>query len=165
VRVPGIVISAYTKKGTVIGDDPNDPSTVFDHTSVLATVEKRFGLNSLTNRDAKAKTVDVAINLDTPRLSSSEALAILPDPAHDSAVDDPVTVTDIPASAGPGAPLSQNQKTMAALALACELAISKPEYHSALIGNHQKLVEQKNAADYISKVENKILSRRADAQK
>ncbi len=44
VRVPAIVVSAYTDKGTIIGDDPNEPSTVFDHTSVLATVEKRFGL-------------------------------------------------------------------------------------------------------------------------
>ena len=52
VRVPAIVVSAYTAKGTIIGDDPGDPATVFDHSSVLATVEKRFGLAPLTKRDA-----------------------------------------------------------------------------------------------------------------
>jgi hypothetical protein len=49
---------------------------------------------------------------------------------------------------------------MAALALACELKITPPTYHAALISNHQKLVEQKDAADYIQKVEDKIVSRR-----
>ena len=50
---------------------------------------------------------------------------------------------------------------MAALALACELKITAPTYHAAIISNHQKLVEQKDAADYIQKVEDKIVSRRA----
>jgi hypothetical protein len=50
---------------------------------------------------------------------------------------------------------------MAALALACELQITPPIYHAALISNHQKLVEQKDAADYIQKVEKKVASRRA----
>ena len=59
----------------------------------------------------------------------------------------------IPASAGGGAPLSSNQKTMAALALACDMAITDSKYHSALIGNHQKLVEQNDAATYIDTVE------------
>jgi len=49
---------------------------------------------------------------------------------------------------------------MAALALACELQITPPTYHAALISNHQKLVEQKDAADYIQKVEDKVISLR-----
>ena len=32
IRVPGIVISAYTPAGLVIGTDPADPTTMFDHT-------------------------------------------------------------------------------------------------------------------------------------
>lgn len=53
------------------------------------------------------------------------------------------------------APLSVNQKTMAALALACDMK-SNPNYSAALNSNFQRLVEQKDAADYIQKVEQKI---------
>jgi phospholipase C len=165
VRVPGIVVSAYTAKGTIIGDDPNNPATVFDHSSVLATVEKRFGLAPLTKRDGAANTLEVAINLAAPRLLPTEALTALPSPATDASVAvaaDPAGIF----AADPKAPLSANQKTMAALALACELQITPPDYHAALISNHQKLVEQKDAANYIQKVEDKVISlRRAPPDK
>jgi phospholipase C len=80
VRVPAIVITAYTKPGTVIGSSASDPATIFDHTSILRTVEARFGLPSLTNRDAAANTLDVVLNLDTPRY---DAPGILNDPSND----------------------------------------------------------------------------------
>ncbi|HZL41784.1 MAG TPA: alkaline phosphatase family protein [Verrucomicrobiae bacterium] len=161
VRVPALVISAYTAKGTVIGTDPNDPSTVFDHTSVLATVETLFGMKPLTKRDAQANTLEVAMNQAAPRLSPQEALTTLPAPAADAAAA-PANPADIFAAA-PQAPLSTNQSTMAALALACDLKMTRPEYHAALISNHQKLVEQKDAADYIQSVESKVAARRAAA--
>jgi len=74
LRVPAIVISAYTKKGTVIGVNPNDATTIFDHTSILATVEARFGLQPLTGRDKAANTLDVALNLDSPRTDAPMSL-------------------------------------------------------------------------------------------
>lgn len=77
IRVPALVVSAYTQKGTVIGSDPADPATIFDHASVLATVEARFDLAPLTARDKAANTLAVALNLDTPR---SDAPLTLPDP-------------------------------------------------------------------------------------
>jgi phospholipase C len=157
VRVPAIVVSAYTPKGTVIGADPIDRSTVFDHTSVLATVEKRFTLTPLTRRDAAANTLDVALNSPSVR---ADAPTALPDPAPDSAVSGPADVTKLFA-ADPRAPLSTNQKAMAALALACDLATTSPDIHAALVSNHQKLVEQADAADYIKTVEGKIVSRRS----
>jgi hypothetical protein len=49
---------------------------------------------------------------------------------------------------------------MAALALAVEMEITKPEYHAALISNHQKLVEQGDTANYIQTVEEEVLTRR-----
>ena len=78
VRVPAIVISAYTQKGTIIGSDPKDSKTMFDHTSILATVEKRFGLPSLTARDKAANLLDVALNLDQPRSDAPAKLAVSP---------------------------------------------------------------------------------------
>jgi phospholipase C len=74
IRVPAIVVSAYTKKGTIIGTDPEDPSTIFDHTSILATVEARFNLPPLTGRDKVANTLDVALNLDVPRTDAPTSL-------------------------------------------------------------------------------------------
>ena len=160
VRVPAIVVSAYTARGTIIGDDAADLSTLFDHSSVLATVEKRFGMAALTKRDAAANTLEIALNLETPRLSPADALTGLPNISSDAAVAG-ATDPNVIFAANPKAPLSTNQQTMAALALACEMRITDdPNYHPALISNYQKLVEQKDAADYIQKVENQITSRR-----
>lgn len=160
VRVPAIVVSAYTAKGTVIGVDANEPSTIFDHTSVLATVEKRFGMKPLTQRDGAANTLEIALNATLPRLSAEDAPINLPDISQDAAAAKAVDPGGIFA-ASPQAPLSANQKTMTALALACEMKISDPAYHAALISNHQKIVEQKDAADYIQNVEQVIQGRRA----
>jgi len=162
VRVPAVVVSAYTGKGTIIGADPAEAATVFDHSSVLATVEKRFGLQPLTKRDAAANTLEVAINLSAPRLLPTEAPAQLPDPATDAAVTGAVDPAQVFA-ANAKAPLSTNQQTMAALALACELKTTPPDYHAALISNYQKIVEQKDAADYIKKVDEKIVAQRGAA--
>jgi hypothetical protein len=58
------------------------------------------------------------------------------------------------------APLSENQKSMLALALACDLKVSDPSQHEALCRRHNGIKRQKDAADYIHEVENKIHSRR-----
>ena len=81
VRVPAIVISAYTQKGTLIGADPADPATTFDHASILATVAERFGLVPRTQRDQNANTLEVVLNLDQPR---NDAPLTLPDPGLDT---------------------------------------------------------------------------------
>lgn len=44
-----------------------DGATPFDHTSILATVEHRWGLAPLTRRDAAAPDVAAALSLPTPR--------------------------------------------------------------------------------------------------
>jgi len=160
VRVPALVVSAYTAKGTVIGDDPATPATKFDHTSVLATVEKLFGLAPLTNRDGKANTLEAAINAASPRLSPAEALTQLPEPALDGLVAGAADPANI-AAAADKAPLSTNQQTMADLALACEMKMTPSNLHPALISNHQKIVEQKDAADYIQSVEAKVAGGRS----
>ena len=80
VRVPTVVVSAYTQKGTVIGNDPNDKTTMFDHTSILATVEARFGLPALTARDKAANTLAIAVNLDNPRGDAPTQLQAQPLP-------------------------------------------------------------------------------------
>lgn len=66
-RVPGIVVSPYAKPHHV-------SSIVYDHTSMLATVERKFNLAALTLRDANANdlfdTIDFgALAAGTPTFS------------------------------------------------------------------------------------------------
>jgi phospholipase C len=56
-RVPGIVVSAYAKRNHV-------SSIVYDHTSVLATVEHKWNLAAMTLRDANANHLFDTIDLD-----------------------------------------------------------------------------------------------------
>jgi len=73
VRVPAVVISPYVRRGTIWPDavkgatPPADLGAPFDHTSVIATVRKCFGLGAaLTQRDAVAPDLAPVLALDTP---------------------------------------------------------------------------------------------------
>jgi phospholipase C len=70
VRVPAIIVSAYTPEGTIL-------NTTFDHTSALSTVVNRFGLpaGKLGNRQAAAP--DVAEALRSP-VARTDRAPILP---------------------------------------------------------------------------------------
>lgn len=70
VRVPALVISAFTKKGLI-------DHTTYDHTSMLATTEKIFNIRNLTNRDKAANNYLHLFQLDTPR---TDAPVTLPNP-------------------------------------------------------------------------------------
>lgn len=71
VRVPALVISPYTKKGVI-------DHTTYDHTSMLATIERLFGMNNLTNRDKAANDFLHLLSLASPR---TDAPTTLPDAA------------------------------------------------------------------------------------
>jgi phospholipase C len=78
VRVPLIVISPYT-----MGHDVSH--TVYDHTSLLRFIEVRFGLPSLTNRDAQARPLLDFFDFSHPDLLTPPALPPAPiDAAHAS---------------------------------------------------------------------------------
>lgn len=65
LRVPTVLISPWIEAGTVYRVD--EGSMPFDHTSILATLEKRFGLSHLTDRDKHAPDVGSVLTLDKPR--------------------------------------------------------------------------------------------------
>ena len=68
VRVPAIVVSPWIPKGTIA-------STVYDHTSILATVRDVFGLGrSLTQRDAQANTLLSLLTETAPRADAPMTL-------------------------------------------------------------------------------------------
>jgi phospholipase C len=61
VRVPAVVASPYTKPSSV-------SDVIHDHTSVLATIERKWNLPALTYRDANANTVLDLIDPRSPAL-------------------------------------------------------------------------------------------------
>jgi phospholipase C len=80
VRVPAVLVSPLISAGTVFRVPAG--SMPLDHTSVLKTVETRWGLPSLTRRDAAAPDVGGALTLETPR------------------TDDPLAGVTVPVSSG-----------------------------------------------------------------
>jgi len=69
VRVPAVLVSPYIPKGTV-------DHTEYDHTSVLASLTKRFGLpGKLSQRVARAATFEHNLSLAAPRTDAPLSVA------------------------------------------------------------------------------------------
>ncbi len=64
-RVPTVLVSPLIEAGTVFRVP--ESATPLDHTSILATVEHRFSLPSLTRRDAAAPDVGAVLTLSDAR--------------------------------------------------------------------------------------------------
>lgn len=80
VRVPTVLVSPLIAPGTVFRVPQG--STPFDHTSILKTVETRWGLPSLTARDAAAPDVGAVLTLSTPRTDDPLLGVVVPSAAE-----------------------------------------------------------------------------------
>ncbi len=65
VRIPAILISPWIPKGSVFRVEEN--GTPIDHTSVLATLEEKYGIAPLTERDKAAPHLGDALSLSEAR--------------------------------------------------------------------------------------------------
>ncbi|HUA79848.1 MAG TPA: alkaline phosphatase family protein [Dyella sp.] len=74
-RVPTLLISPLIPAGSVVRASGDTP---FDHTSILKTVELRWGVPALTARDAAAPDVSAALSLATPRTDDPLAGVAVP---------------------------------------------------------------------------------------
>ena len=72
VRVPALVISPHVPKGVI-------DHTVYDHTSILRTVEALWNMKPLTDRDRAANDLFPLLSLASPR---TDAPLTLPSPAR-----------------------------------------------------------------------------------
>jgi phospholipase C len=88
-RVPAVVISPLIEKGVI-------DHTVYDHASIPATIERLFGLKTMTKRDAAASDVRHLLSRSTPR---SDAPTSLPNPAPSGWVCKRVDPFDLVSSA------------------------------------------------------------------
>jgi phospholipase C len=160
VRVPTILVSAYTERGTVIGSNPTDPATIFDHCSIPATVRKRYRLQPLSNRERNANTVDVALNRTTPR--DADAPKTLP------AVRPPRLARGARPSfrltASAAKQLTKDQEAFLALAAALDREITpvRPRTFAAVSEVHRTPAQ---AAAYAARVQAKALALRKQPPK
>ncbi len=106
VRVPAVLVSSYIPKGAI-------SSETYDHTSLLAAVERRFNLPPLGHRDAQANSFEAILSLDAPRSDT---------PAH-------ITPPSVSSGAAALAGLSEFQ--LALLDLADSLPGSHPPWLQA----------------------------------
>ena len=81
VRVPTIVVSPLIKKGVI-------DHTSYDHTSLLATVERLMGLTNLTERDKAANDFLHLFNLDSARTDTPSTLPDIPESGFSSCDDE-----------------------------------------------------------------------------
>ena len=76
VRVPAVLVSPLIQAGTVFRVPAG--STPIDHTSILKTVQQRWGLPSLTARDAAAPGFGGVLTLTAPRTDDALAGVTVP---------------------------------------------------------------------------------------
>jgi phospholipase C len=127
VRVPAVLVSPLIAPGTVFRPSGTVP---LDHTSILKTVETRWGLPPLTARDAAAPDVGDVLDLAQPR------------------TDDPLAGVTVPASAvaNPvaGTP-SHIQQTFAQLVSALPVNDTQGQTHAGM----PALTTEQDYHDYI----------------
>lgn len=115
VRVPTVLVSPLIAAGTVFR---TASATPFDHTSILATLEARFGVPSLTQRDAAAPNVGGVLTLQKLR------------------TDDPLSGVKVPTSAVLPPVSAKPDKFETAIA---EAAQDLPIHDTAGNGHHHEV--------------------------
>ncbi len=165
VRVPAIVISPLIRANVV-------DHTVYDHTSLLATVENLYGLQPLTNRDAQANTLNHLLSLSSPR---TDAPSTLPDPPNSGfrCEDDPPAMAGSSGNA-PGDNLKDQTSGDDSISLT-QLAFMHiaflRDYHSTLLPRKEavirrflKIKTRAQARQYIESVRRRVPNIRPSTQ-
>ena len=83
VRVPAVLISPLIEQGKVC-------NTIFDHTSIIKTATKRWGLPSLTRRDAAATDLSEVLTLTEPRTDTPD-IKLNPPPPFEGCTANPLS--------------------------------------------------------------------------
>jgi phospholipase C len=142
VRVPAVVVSPWIAAHTV-------DHTVYDHSSVPATIERLFGLPALTARDAAANDVTPLFTEARPRTDAPATLNNPAPPAARAAID-PQT-----AQAKPSEPIPESGSLPGFLQIMLktdlELSTTAQERDEAL-ARHAAVTTRGDARSYINYV-------------
>ena len=141
VRVPAVIVSPWVPKGKV------DP-TLYDHTSILATLRTKLGLKHLTERDRQANDLWDLLSEPAPR---SDIPAVLPDPVKPPARDAAPTVPpdDLPL------PRSGNMIGFLHVLLKAEIELAEKSGERAvadIVADFHQMTTHAHASDYVAKM-------------
>jgi phospholipase C len=149
VRVPAVVVSAYTPAHTI-------DHTRYDHSSIPATISFLHGFRHLTGRDTNMENVLKLVMLDTPR---NDAPTQLPQPVIVTIDPSPIVAA---AAASPTDPIDYgNLPGFIYIGLRFDLDLSPPEQHAAIIARVRGIQTRADAKEYLDGVRAKVRS--ADA--
>jgi phospholipase C len=152
VRIPAVIVSPLIPRNLV-------DHTVYDHASVLATVEELFGLPPLTERDRKAATFSHLLSLGAAR---GDAPATLPNPAVSGVqgceelaalADTEVWTADAPAAA---TPVDGTTVGILGVALRRHLQATPPEDHEQVVEQFRTIRTRRDAHRFLRQTRAKI---------
>ena len=152
VRIPAVIVSPLITKGTI-------DHTLYDHASVLATIENIFGLQPLTERDKHANTFKHLFSLVTPR---TDAPALLPEPANSGIhCEDDIEVaarrtSEVRATPETTAPVDPSLQGFLHVAFLRDLHASPPEERERLATKYANIDSKLDAHQYMEEVHQKI---------
>jgi phospholipase C len=153
VRVPTVIVSPLIPKGLI------DP-TIYDHTSVLATMESIFGLQPLTERDTHAQTLDHLFSLATPR---TDAPTTLPAPAQsgircpgDPGASAASTLLVTPDAALTAEPVPSSLQGFLHVAFLRDVQASPLEEHASRTARYLRIQTHLEAHHYLEEVRQKV---------
>jgi phospholipase C len=142
VRVPAVVVSPWIAAHTV-------DHTVYDHSSVPATIERLFGLPPLTARDAAANDVTALFTEGQPRTDAPATLNNPAPPAPRAAID-PQTAQ---ASLSEPIPESGSLPGFLQILLKTDLELSTtPQERDEALARHTAVTTRADARSYINYV-------------
>ena len=135
---------------------------MYDHSSLLATVEDIFGLQSLTRRDKGACTFKHLFLLDTSRIEDADAPQKLPEPANSGILcedDEQAGASrremDIHAPEA-NTTLDPTTRGFVHVAFLRALQISSPEERAQLIAKFRNINTKLEAKQYLEEVRQKV---------
>jgi phospholipase C len=148
-RVPAIAVSPLIPANII-------DHRVFDHSSVLATLEAIFHMNPLTQRDADANNVASLASLAAPRNTP----ATLPSPAGPH-----MFAAMQVAARSPAQPTESvdkgNLPGFLHAALRSDLALSRPDQRPAILAQFKTIKTRGQAQQYLDQVRVKVRAGRA----
>lgn len=148
-RVPAVVISPWIPKNTV-------DHRLYDHASIPATLEKLYGMQPLTARDAAANTVLPLLSLAAAR---TDAPTTLPSPttpvAAPLAAAAPESSYSQPAPTRPTDSVNDGSLPVVIQAAMHQDMEINPQNRSKIIARVASLKTRADAAKYLSEVEAK----------
>ncbi len=157
-RVPAIVISPLVPKNVI-------DHRLYDHASIPATIESFFGVDALTERDAKANCLDALLSLNAPR---TDTPTTLPSPATVGAGPAVMNmmVPDLSMTVAARPNETVDQGTLPVIlhsALRQDLEMS-PEQRTVILQRVRSIKTREQARQYLAEVQKKIRQHRVAAQ-